>query len=63
MIVRTGAANYANDGVFSVCFYFTRQDCYSPNAWQTLYSHQGIGTYPRGGSLEVTRSWQLEVRF
>ena len=28
-------------------------------AWQTLYSHQGIGAYPRGGSLEVTRSYQL----
>ena len=53
VITAEGAGDYAASGVFSICFYFTRQSCLAWRAdeWQALYSHQGIGTYPRGGSL------------
>jgi hypothetical protein len=54
VITAEGAGNYAAEGVFSICFYFTRNDClaWRTDEWQALYSHQGIGTYPRGGSLD-----------
>ena len=53
VITAEGAGDYAASGVFSICFYFTRQNClaWRTDEWQALYSHQGIGTYPRGGSL------------
>ena len=53
VITAEGAGNYARDGTFTIGFYFTRQDCYSPNEWQALFSHQGRGVYPRGGDLHV----------
>ena len=43
VITSAGAGEYASTGQFSIGFYFTRQDCFSPNEWQALFSHQGLG--------------------
>ena len=54
VITAEGATDYAAQGQFTIALYFTRQSClaWRQDEWQALYSHQGIGTRPRGGSLQ-----------
>ena len=36
------AGNYADQGAFTVGFYFTQTACDIPGSWETLYAHRGI---------------------
>lgn len=44
----TRVPDYANDGTFSICFWFTKTPCLDPDGpYQTLYAHQGTNRTQR----------------
>jgi hypothetical protein len=62
VIEASAGGTFAAGGDFTVAFYFTRQDCYTPDRWQALYSHHGIGVYPKRGTLHANRERDAVVR-
>ena len=43
ILASPSAGNYADQGEFTIAFFFTRSDCFVPGTWETLFAHQGIG--------------------
>ena len=42
IIASPAAGNYADEGEFTIGFFFTRSDCFVPGTWETLFAHRGI---------------------